>query len=61
MDQTQNIQAKASEYDSRWFIWTIVFLIVAGVGLTTYIISSDTSVADNTPIVVHHSTGTVKQ
>ncbi len=22
----------------RWFVWTIVFLVVAGVGLTTYII-----------------------
>lgn len=26
---------------NRWFIWTIVFLLAAGVLLTTWIVSSD--------------------
>lgn len=28
-------------YNPRWFIWTIVFLVVAGVALVSYIIFSD--------------------
>jgi len=34
--------AKAqSEYDPRWFIWTIVFLVTSGIALTSYIMLSD--------------------
>jgi len=28
-------------YDHRWFIWTIVFLIVSGVSLTSYIMITE--------------------
>ncbi|QQS22808.1 hypothetical protein IPM19_04250 [bacterium] len=27
--------------DNRWFIWTIVFLLVSGVSLVSYIMISD--------------------
>lgn len=37
---------KTTEYDPRWFIWTIVFLIVTGVALTTYVATSPDPVAD---------------
>lgn len=30
-----------SEYDPRWFIWTIVFLFVSGMALTAFITLSD--------------------
>jgi hypothetical protein len=36
MSKTTSTQA-ASGYDPRWFIWTIVFLIVAGFSLVSYI------------------------
>ncbi len=29
------------EYDPRWFIWTIVFLVVTGISLVSYIILSE--------------------
>lgn len=35
-----------SAYDPRWFIWTIVFLVVAGISLTSYIMLSDSGVND---------------
>ena len=35
----QNLtQLETKPYDPRWFIWTIVFLIVSGVSLVSYII-----------------------
>ena len=52
-----NNQAVQSSYDPRWFIWTIVFLVTAGVGLT--VIISTTSANDSsqvsTSLVVHHN------
>ena len=41
--------------DSRWFIWTIVFLVVAGVSLVTYI--SYFNISDqyaSTDTIIHH-------
>lgn len=29
--------AEQQQYDPRWFIWTIMFLIATGVGLSLYI------------------------
>jgi hypothetical protein len=29
--------ASAEQYDPRWFIWTIVFLLVSGIGLSAFI------------------------
>lgn len=37
---SQNGAAK-NEYDPRWFIWTIVFLVVTGISLVSYIVFSD--------------------
>ncbi len=53
-------QPLPSTYDPRWFIWTIVFLLVTGVLLTTYILYSSTTSADDTPIPVHHTVRTTK-
>ena len=30
-----------NQYDPRWFIWTIVFLLVTGISLVSYIMLSD--------------------
>ena len=37
----------------RWFIWTIVFLIVAGVGLTTWIMYTSADQPDSASFVIH--------
>lgn len=29
------------DYDPRWFIWTIVFLVVVGISLVSYIFLSE--------------------
>lgn len=42
-------------YDPRWFIWSIVFLVVTGVSLTAYIaLSGDNSADASALAVVHH-------
>jgi len=47
----------SSNYDPRWFIWCIVFLVGAGVGLTAYITLSGDNSADAAGLpVVHHKT-----
>lgn len=38
----------------RWFIWTIVFLLVSGISLTSYIMITDISLESeniSTPVV----------
>ncbi|HYV33287.1 MAG TPA: hypothetical protein VE973_00350 [Candidatus Limnocylindria bacterium] len=53
-----NPQTLPGNYDSRWFIWTIVFLLVTGISLVSYIVLSDTSSSD-TPVfttTVHATT-----
>jgi len=45
MPQANNSPAQ-SNYDPRWFIWTIVFLVVTGISLVSYIVLSDTGSAD---------------
>ena len=39
--QSVNNAEKKTEYNPRWFIWTIVFLVVTGVSLVSYIMLSD--------------------
>ena len=39
----------------RWFIWTIVIVIVAGVALVTYIMTSDTDYSVYGSTITHHS------
>jgi hypothetical protein len=52
----QNITARppVANYDSRWFIWTIVFLVVTGISLVSYIVLSQDGSNDVGPIVVSH-------
>ncbi len=45
-----------TNYNPRWFIWTIVFLVVSGVALVSYIVLSDTSNAYNSDFPVHRTT-----
>ncbi len=40
----------ANNYDPRWFIWTIVFLVVTGISLVSYIVLSDSGTDDITDI-----------
>ena len=42
--------------DVRWFIWTIVFLVVVGVSLVSYIIFSDNGNLVNGDIVTARPT-----
>jgi hypothetical protein len=46
-----NEQEPAKEYDSRWFIWTIVFLVVTGLSLVSYILLSDSSTIEASGVV----------
>lgn len=39
-------------YDPRWFIWTIVFLVVTGISLVSYIVFSDSESTSIDPVVV---------
>ncbi len=43
--------SSAKKQDVRWFVWTIVFLVVVGVGLVSYIVFSDSSNSVNGDIV----------
>jgi hypothetical protein len=51
-----NSQPPSNKYESRWFIWTIVFLVVTGISLVSYITLSGSG-ADNPGsviVVAHH-------
>ena len=46
-DSIQNTAAgMQNNYDARWFVWTIVFLVVTGISLVSYIVLSDTTESD---------------
>jgi hypothetical protein len=56
-----NSQIPKNNYDSRWFIWTIVFLVVTGISLVSYITLSGDGTNDSvSPIVVAHHKVPVK-
>ena len=38
-----NSNPAREQYDPRWFIWTIVFLVVTGISLVSYIVFSDSA------------------
>lgn len=38
-----------NNYNPRWFIWTIVFLVVTGISLVSYIVLSDNTSSDVSP------------
>lgn len=44
--QNKNFQQESNVYDPRWFIWTIVFLVVTGISLVSYILLSDSGTYD---------------
>lgn len=41
------------DYDPRWFIWTVVFLVVTGVSLVAFIVLSDSGTSDYQEVTVH--------
>jgi hypothetical protein len=43
----QKMTDAAGAYDPRWFIWTIVFLLVTGISLVSYIVLSDDGSLDS--------------
>lgn len=55
MKKTQN-QRRAKDYDPRWLIWAIVFLVTSGTALVSYIIITDINNTDNLPVVKTHAT-----
>ena len=55
MPNVNNTPPAMKNYDSRWFIWTIVFLVVTGISLVSYIVLSDSGTNDAGPtVVIHH-------
>lgn len=40
MPKPKTNNTSIQDYDSRWFIWTIIFLVAAGISLTSYIVIS---------------------
>jgi len=53
--------ASSGSYDPRWFIWTIVFLVVTGISLVSYIVLSDTSSVDAAGVATVHHKAVVKK
>jgi len=50
------MRLEAKPYDPRWFIWTVVFLIVSGVSLVSYIvITSSQESVDASFVTVHRA------
>lgn len=41
-----NEQETKANYDPRWFIWTIVLLVVTGISLVSYIVLSDSGTGE---------------
>lgn len=44
-------------YNPRWFIWTIVFLVITGISLVSYIVFSGTEEYEIQAPVITHKTG----
>lgn len=40
-------------YNPRWFVWTVMFLLVTGVSLVSYIILSDPAIESGGETVRH--------
>ena len=52
-----NNNTAENNYDPRWFIWTILFLVVTGISLVSYIVLSDNGTDDVSGAVVTRSAG----
>ena len=50
-----NLPQTKQDYDPRWFIWTIVFLVVSGISLVSYIVFSDSGNDSVSPLTVSRS------
>lgn len=62
MPTTNNVSMPPkSDYDPRWFIWTIVFLVATGISLVSYIVLSDTSSTDSGDLVKSKSLTSQRQ
>ena len=48
--ENQTMTPEQAKYDPRWFIWTIVFLVVTGISLVSYIVLSGNEDIDTTGI-----------
>ena len=46
MPTSTNSSPVQPDYDPRWFIWTIVFLVITGISLVSYIVLSDSGTND---------------
>jgi cytoskeletal protein RodZ len=57
------MQSKSKMGSNRWFIWALVFVVVVGVGLVTYITYAGTSLSNQAvpSFVVHHVKAAPKQ
>ncbi len=44
---------QVSQYDPRWFIWTIVFLLVSGIGLSAFITLSQNDAMNSVEFPKH--------
>ncbi len=56
-----NSSIQQNNYDPRWFIWTIVFLVVTGISLVSYIVLSENGANEIDPVlsakaVIHNKT-----
>ena len=59
-DPNINLTPK-DNYDPRWFIWTIVFLLITGVSLVSYILLSDTGSVDASGTIIVHRAAMLKK
>jgi hypothetical protein len=39
-------ELQKTDYNPRWFVWTIVFLVITGISLVSYIVLSDSGTND---------------
>lgn len=61
MEKLQLQNSPIVSYDPRWFVWTIMFLLVTGVGLVSYIIVTTEDAIDSHVITRHRDNKNVVQ
>jgi len=52
--QNYPLPQRKEKYDPRWFVWTIVFLVVVGISLVSYITLSEQGESEYSPMVTTH-------
>jgi hypothetical protein len=53
-ENTTNATQGQKLYDPRWFIWTIVFLLVSGISLVSYITITGSGIDDGSQVLPFH-------